>query len=96
MPKAVKIAGKYRAEKLSFLQSVYCLQLVKCPFGLLNTKYLHIIGEAIEVIDICIEFYKAGPDFQALIFDATCMCHHEFEDIQNIYLKELGLSSYDN
>lgn len=78
MPKAVKITDKYRAEKLSFLQSVYCLQLVKCPFGLLNTKYLHIIGEAIEVIDICIEFYKAGSDFQALIFDTTCMCHHEF------------------
>jgi len=66
------------------------------PFWYLHAKYMHIIGEAIEVIDICIEFYKAGPDFQGLIFDTTCICHGEFEGIQNIYLKELGLSSCDN
>lgn len=91
MRKALKII-----ETKSFLQLVYCLQLVKCPFGLLHTKYMHIIGEGIEVIDICIEFYKAGPDFQGLIFDTTGMCHRKFKDIENIYLKELGLSSWHN
>ena len=31
---------------------VYCLQLVKCPFGLLHTKYMYMyVGEAIEVIE---------------------------------------------
>lgn len=48
---------------------------------------MHIIREAREVIDICIEFYKVGPDFQGLIFDTTCTCHREFEDIQK-YLPE--------
>ena len=36
----------------SLLHLVYFLQLVKCPFGLLHTKYMYMyVGEAIEVIE---------------------------------------------